>query len=328
VTQRKIDTGYRLSATDQDGDNVLFRANENPRFFIRNGNELWIKADQTFNHETEPEVTVRIKAIDDSASKLKDIKTITFDVVDPTELLNITSTAPTSVKENVASNDDASSRGDAAIIYHATAQLSTPNKAVEWRLEGSDANSFGIDDNGNIWFRVSPDYESAKKSYSFDLVAMAATKQLTDRQTVTINIEDVDETPSEMHLGKSYKQFFDDMDTSSGKKLAVIKFVDDALGENNVTISYRELFEIRQGDNALELWLKPGAKLLVGKYEVEIESRVTGVGDPPDAVTFTLEIISRPLKDNSGDGQLPDDGLLDLSSDPESNIHFQTAEII
>ena len=248
--------------------------------------------------------------------------------MDPTELLNITSTAPTSVKENVASNDDASSRGDAAIIYKATAQLSTPNKAVEWRLEGSDANSFGIDDNGNIWFRVSPDYESAKKSYSFDLVAMAATEQLIDRQTVTINIEDVDETPSEMRLGKSYKQFFDDMDTSSGKKLAVIKFVDDALGENNVTINYRELFEIRQGDKALELWLKPGAELLVSEYEVVIEPIVTGAGDPPDALTFTLEIISRPLKDNSSDDQMPDDGLLDPSLDLESNTYSQPAEFI
>ena len=230
--------------------------------------------------------------------------------MDPTELLNITSTAPTSVKENVASNDDASSRGDAAIIYKATAQLSTPNKAVEWRLEGSDANSFGIDDNGNIWFRVSPDYESAKKSYSFDLVAMAATEQLIDRQTVTINIEDVDETPSEMRLGKSYKQFFDDMDTSSGKKLAVIKFV------------------IRQGDKALELWLKPGAELLVSEYEVVIEPIVTGAGDPPDALTFTLEIISRPLKDNSSDDQMPDDGLLDPSLDLESNTYSQPAEFI
>ena len=291
-TTQRIDTGYRLSATDEDGDEVYFRV-ENSEFAIRNGNELWIKKNQSFNHKTNSQITVIVKAIDKSTSKRKDTDTITFNVVDPAGVLQITSPASKGVRENVASNNDTSSRGDAAIIYQATAQLSTSNKAVEWRLEGSDANSFGIDDNGNIWFRASPDYESAKKSYSFDLVAEAANGQLTTRQTVTINIENVDETPSEMRLGKTFIKLAVNTDIKLVKKLVTIKFKDDALGENNVAIKHSELFKIKQGDkaNTLELWLKPGAELRLGEYEVIIEPRVTGAGDPPDAVRFTLIVV-------------------------------------
>lgn len=221
TTGKRIDTGYRLSATDGDGDVVRFRANEDPRFVIRNGNEVWIKSGQIFNHQTESEITLKVKAIDDSVSKLDDTKTITF-YVDDKGPLNITSLGPTSVRENKAN-----------IIYTPSASLrNSPDAKIKWSLAGQDAASFRINEAGDIWFLASPNYESSKKSYTFDLVATVADGQLTHKQSVTINITDVDEKPTEMSLNKDAKTFSDKIDVKDGRKLTRIKFVDVDLDEN------------------------------------------------------------------------------------------------
>lgn len=165
---------------------------------------------------------------------------------------------------------------------------------MTWQLAGRDAAAFGINDQGEIWFRELPNYESERKSFSSDLIASAANGQLTDRETVRINITDVDEVPSEMRLGTTERTIKTSFDTTRGLKLTVIKFKDDALGTNLVAINQSEIFEIRQDkqESHFQLWLKPRVELLAGEYQIEIRPDVSGEGTPPKPQIFALTITT------------------------------------
>ncbi len=72
--------------------------------------------------------------------------------------------------------------------------VATDASSVVYRLSGTNADSFNIDEStGVVTFKNAPDYESGKISYTFTATATDEAGNSTD-QTVTINILDVDET--------------------------------------------------------------------------------------------------------------------------------------
>ena len=83
-----------MSALDRDDDVIKFVINEDPRFRITNGNEIWIKRGQTFDHVEEDTVSLVVKAIDDGTPRMKHISLITFEVRDPTDAPDSANTTP------------------------------------------------------------------------------------------------------------------------------------------------------------------------------------------------------------------------------------------
>jgi len=65
--------------------------------------------------------------------------------------------------------------------------------AVTYSLGGDDGDDFTIDESGTVSFKVAPDYESNKTSYTLDVIAKDSTDKATT-QTVHIDINDLVET--------------------------------------------------------------------------------------------------------------------------------------
>ena len=126
-----------------------------------------------------------------------------------------------------------------------------------------------------------------------------------------------------MRVGKSSRDFSSQRDLSDGRKLALIKFIDDNLGENSVEIrsdgnKVLEMFEIKStiDKNVFELWLKAGLTLIPGEFTVNIVPNVTGEGTPPAQQTFTLNIKSTPLSNNNAN-----EPLQDIDDDPLDDMN-------
>ena len=85
------------------------------------------------------------------------------------------------------------------VVYTATANDVDAGDAVVWRLAGEDADAFTIDAvTGEVRLKASADYE-VKASYSISVVATDA-GNLVSSQAVTINVDDVNEVPTEVTL--------------------------------------------------------------------------------------------------------------------------------
>ena len=201
-----------------------------------------------------------------------------------------------------------------------------------------DAAAFGINSDGEIWFRQSPNYESTKKSYDFTLVATTAGGQIQDSENITITIDDVDEAPTTMRLGKSSRDFSIQRDLSAGRKLTSIKFTDDGLGTNEVELQLTGndvtnilgMFEIRPTVNrTFALWLSPRLNNITqGEYTINIVPTVSGVGRTPDPIAFTLNItpavfsirINRLDKDARAPSMLSQDGQTAFQTASEGDL--------
>jgi VCBS repeat-containing protein len=309
---KRIDTGYRLSPTDEDDDEVTLSAKDNQRFVVKNGDVI-IKKGQTFDLNETVELKVKATATENNGEKSSTEKIIRFTVVDPTGLLDIDSQNKKRVDELVAANDHASLPGEAEIIYRATAQLKIEGQTVNWKLGGADAAAFGINDNGEIWFRRSPDYERGKKIYNFDLIATTASGQIQDREAITIEIRDVDEAPSGIHFnGSEDAVSYMPLDpvlrlkwiinADTGLKVTTITLIDDDLGTNQLAIDGTDKFEIRlvrdenenEVKNKFELRLKAGQPLEIGNHDIVIRHTVTDDGPTLAPVTFTVRVDYAP----------------------------------
>ena len=111
----------------------------------------------------------------------------------------VTSGGTASVDENIAANNHAGQRGDAFIIYRATARKDDTGPALRWELGGADAAAFGINDDGEVWFRQSPDYDGDQRSgrtgYSFTATAISGALR-SEAHHVRVTVANrLDETP-------------------------------------------------------------------------------------------------------------------------------------
>ena len=190
ATDRTVrsDTGYRVTVTDEKGDNVTVRMKDNPRFRIEDDGEIWIKKGQTFGRDGETEVTLYLQTRDETTdAKYQTFQKITIPIRQMVEgILAVTGDPPPVIDSRVAVNDDAGQRGKADVIYTAKATFKTGYEApVTWSLGGQDAGLLGIDaSTGEIWFRSAPKPEH---TYKFTVTATALNGQIrSDETEITI----------------------------------------------------------------------------------------------------------------------------------------------
>ncbi len=291
------DTGYSVAASDDDGDEVTFRLSDNPRFRVKH-DKIWVKRGYEFGNDGETQVTLLLKAVDNSPerkhSKLELVIPVKQRLDDINDMLRIDGERAVDVKENL----------DIGLRPTLVWGEGYRSNMVVWSLDGADARLLTIDPTtGIVSFITPPDFESNKKVYEFTLKVAAIGGQLVNQKEVTINIEDVDDAPSGMriiniHDDAAFTQ--EELNVPANRKLARINFTDvDSQAGNDVEIdsASRALFEVRAArqahkDGVYQLWLKNGVTLEAGSYTITITAVINGVRHDDMQQTFTFTVTA------------------------------------
>ena len=279
ATARKLaDIGF---ADDGLGTN-RGQVADNDIFEIRNGTELWLKegAVLDFNTAQQHRVTINPDVTGTGDDPASVTFTLNVDEVDnkPTAM-SLTSTG-----HNVG--EDHSAALKLADIGFADDGLGT-NRA---RIDDSDI--FEIRNGTELWLKADAplDFETAQQHQVTIHPDVTGIGDDPAPVTFTLNVGDVDEKSASMSLSgtiPSVSEF-----VSTPMKLADLTFNDDALGTNHALVEENDIFEIRNGT---ELWLKAGAPLdfeTARQHHVTINPDVTGTGDDPGTLTFTLDVTN------------------------------------
>lgn len=164
---------YSLVSGEGDTNNTNFQIVSN---------QLQINTSPDF--ETKDSYSIRVKTTDQDGESYE--KNFVINIADINEAPTITSANTISVNENI---------GTTIVVYQATVtepDTRAPNNTITWSLGGTNASDFTIDASGRVLFNVSPNFET-KDSYEIDVITTDG-GTLSDTLTLTININDVNET--------------------------------------------------------------------------------------------------------------------------------------
>lgn len=100
-TSMTADTGYVVSATDPDAANKVTVTVDDDRFEIVDGS-LRVKADQTFNYETEPTVSVTVTATDQHGARSSETVSVSITDVNEKPFLALRGAQTLSIPEGTA----------------------------------------------------------------------------------------------------------------------------------------------------------------------------------------------------------------------------------
>ena len=145
------------------------------------------------------------------------------------------------------------------LIYQASGTFDTA--PIIWSIADADRDLFEIDkDSGAVTVKsiFKPDYESNTDGYEIKITATSGS--LTDSQTITIPIMDIDDFPTRLEVKKLVSQIEENIDTRlSSVKVADIILSDDALGVNHLFLAghNKDKFELRSDG----LYLATGASI-------------------------------------------------------------------
>ncbi len=218
----QADTGVTLTPDDEDGDTfdavTSFTIYEgasgttaSTRFGVIDDNgvfRLVLLDNSTLDSVNASAITLRVVVSDNSGADSNEVSnevtvtiTVTVTDIDANAPVFTSDGSPPNQDENIAANDNASEQASAVAIYEARAESAGGD--VTYSLAGTDAALFGIDAEGDIWFRASPDHESGKTSYSFTVVASVTVNdvELTTEQAVTLDLNDLNDSPPEFSSG-------------------------------------------------------------------------------------------------------------------------------
>ena len=191
-------TGSVFSFSDPEGDTYRFTVDDS-RFAVEvdaNNNDnyhLVATVNSVFDYETEPRIIVVITATNTTDASEVYTRSTTVSIVNVYEapvFSTGTSSESIDIDENI---------GTTVSIYTAlaTADALATSSVVVYTLGGTDAALFNIDtSSGVVTFKVSPDYESGKTHYVFDVIA--TTNQPTPMsatRSVELFIQDVNDAP-------------------------------------------------------------------------------------------------------------------------------------
>ena len=200
-TATDTNIGSAITATDADDDTLTYSISgtDSASFGIVNtSGQLKTKAD--LNYETKSSYTVTVSVSDGKGGSDSISVTINVTDVNETPVFSDGTTTTRAISENVGANIN----------------IGTAVKAVDpdtddsltYTLGSTDAASFAIDDKtGQLKTKVALDFET-KSSYSVTVTATDA-GNLTDNIKVTINVTNLDETPS------NNPPIFDDSDETT-----------------------------------------------------------------------------------------------------------------
>ncbi len=278
------DTGntftYSLIAGTGDTDNTAFSIV---------GNQLQINNSPDF--ETKNSYSIRVKTTDQGGLSFEKTLTITVNDVNetpgnqaPTDL----ALSATTVNENVPVNT--------VIGTFSTTDPDTGNTFTYSLVTGTgdtDNSAFSIVGN-QLQINNSPDFET-KNSYS---IRVKTTDQggLSFEKTLTITVNDVNETPSNqaptaLIFQNAVTELAENVNVTPEFKVADLLIEDDGLGTNNLFLTGRDRERFLIQNSALfYVGFTPNFEAQ-NSYEVTVNVDDTTVGVTPDLTqTFTLNI--------------------------------------
>ena len=189
-TEAGLYIGTAIAATDADNDTLTFTlGGTDAATFDIEPTTGRLKTKATLDYETKRSYTVTVSVSDGS---LADTINVTINISDVDETLP--NTAPvfsdgTSTTRTVAENT-----ASGVNIGAAVAATDADNDSLTYSLSGTDAASFSIvSSSGQLQTSASLDYET-KSTYT--VTVTVADGSLTDTIIVTINVTDVNESPT------------------------------------------------------------------------------------------------------------------------------------
>ena len=185
-----VDIGSAVSATDADGNTLSYSlGGTDASSFSIDSTTGQIRTSASLDYETQSTYTVTLTVSDGS---LTDSITVTINITDVDETPS--NSEPVFSEGSSTTRSVAERTGSGVDIGSAVSATDADGNTLSYSLGGTDASSFSIDSTtGQIRTSSSLDYET-QSTYTVTLTVSDGS--LTDSITVTINITDVDETPS------------------------------------------------------------------------------------------------------------------------------------
>ncbi|MDD9841106.1 MAG: cadherin domain-containing protein, partial [Alphaproteobacteria bacterium] len=277
-----------ITITDDALGTNRIMLSDNDIFEIRLGDQLWLKENAPIDYETATSHTVTLTLVT-TGEGTNTLGTLTFTLnlkaVDEAPEFG---TAPTdlTITEN---NNRVGNPLNIVTISATDPDPEDAGKTIRFELVGAPAGFKIGETTGQITYEgTGLDYETTP---TITLRVRAATQgdPRSRTQDVTITVTDIDEKATEFSLTQNSQTV---SETSGARKLADIRFTDDALGVNRVFLSDTTRFEIRGGN---ELWLKAGVLDFETKtsHSVTLTPETTGTGpNTLQPITFTLTVTN------------------------------------
>jgi len=272
---------------DQNGANTLALGGADAALFEIVNNKLRIKAGSVLDFETNSQLDVFVTVDDPTVGNTPD--DVVAQLIDITNVNEPPSVALSNTVTALAENANTSARTKMADITVIDDSLGTETLS----LTGDDAAMFEIF-TGDLYLRANAvlDFETNPVLNVIVNVNDATVGgNPDDSEPLAVTITDVNEAPS-IVLSNAVALLAEDVDTSSAIKVADIDVLDDALGNNSLTLSGTDaaLFEITSGD----LFLIAGAALdfetnPVLDVVVSIDDPIVGAS-PDDSESLTINI--------------------------------------
>ena len=264
------DTGFSFTASDPDANDSVTFAVSDDRFEIVNG-ALRVKAGQSFDFESEPSVDLTITGTDRGG--LTDSQTMTVAISN----VNEAPTVSVNGSQTLQLNEGTSVAGDTGFTFSATDP------------DAGDSVSFGVDDNR---FEIVNGALRVKAGQGFDFeteptvdLVITGTDEggLTDTQSVTIAITDIEEAPVVTIGGRQTLTLREGTSTGEATGYRLTTFDSDG---DNVSLTVDDArFEIVGGS----LRVKAGAKFN-HRLETIVDLMITGTDDSPAALSHTVNL--------------------------------------
>ncbi|MDC3224708.1 cadherin repeat domain-containing protein, partial [Mariniblastus sp.] len=192
----------------------------------------------------------------------------------------MTSGTNVAVDENIPANQ---------VVYTATADDSAEvSNGVTFAISGTDADSFSIDSTtGAVSILDSPDAE-LKSTYNITIVATDNANNASDPLDVTLNINDLNESPTAISPGVA--NILSGTDTTNGIKIADLETTDPDTGDSFTYSIVNDLdsehFSLTNNFLSFDAGIVNG--LLKSNYEIRLQ--VTDLGGNVFESTFTLNV--------------------------------------
>ena len=186
-TATDTNIGSAITATDADNDTLTYSlsgTNESSFEIVSSSGQL--KTKDALDHETKSSYAVTISVSDGEGGSDSIVVTINVTDVNETPVFSDGTTTTRTIAENVGAN-----------INIGTAVKATDpdtDDSLTYTLGGTNAASFTIDDKtGQLKTKAALDFET---KISYTVTVSVSDSSLEDEITVTINVRDLDETPS------------------------------------------------------------------------------------------------------------------------------------
>ena len=187
------------TTADVAGNTIVWSLKTGDDFGLFNINSstgaVTFKSATTPNHEAKSSYIFTIVAtVGTGATAETDEQTITIDVTD------LNDTTPIFTSGTTATIAEGTAFSTTTAVYTATATPDVDGDTIAWTLTGDDADLFNINSStGKVTFATAttPDYESGRTSYRFDVTATVGTGSTaqTATQTVTLSVTNLNEAP-------------------------------------------------------------------------------------------------------------------------------------